>query len=55
MHNLKVGNEISIKTKDGSTHSGILMKLDHQYLSAIANWGIVLTIPLNIIISITKN
>jgi hypothetical protein len=54
MRNLQIGSEIMIKTKDGRTHKGILMKLDGDYLSAIAKWGIILTIPLNIVNSITR-
>ena len=52
--NLKLGTEIKIKTKDGSSFEGILMEIKNGYLSAVATLGIILTFPVTSIINITK-
>ena len=51
---LELGNEFILKTIDGKLVQGIFVKIEEGYLSAVINLGIVLTIPIVVIATLSK-
>ncbi len=52
--NIKLGNEIEVKTKDGQIFKGIFVSLENGYLSSVAFLGIINMIPLSSVANIVK-